>query len=144
MLVAVKISRPSRESGDALPFAALSEGVPVHFSEGRFAPAGRQLAPACRAAQFEGRCGPALVAAIGMLAALRLWFMAVLPLTDTTEARYAEIVRIGLLHGFWLMPHADATTPFFAKPPLSTWLSMLATRGLGWSEFAVRLPQLLA
>lgn len=75
--------------------------------------------------------------------AARLWLSAVMPLADTTEARYGEIVRVGLEHGFWLMPHATPAEPFFAKPPASTWLSMLTATAFGVSEPVLRLPSLL-
>jgi 4-amino-4-deoxy-L-arabinose transferase-like glycosyltransferase len=84
-----------------------------------------------------------LFASLMVAAGVRLWLSTVLPLSDTTEARYGEIVRIGLEHGFWLMPHMTASEPFFAKPPASTWLSMLAATALGLSEASLRLPSLL-
>ena len=64
-----------------------------------------------------------LIAAIVVLALLRLWMMATHPLTDTTEARYGELARVTAEGDFWLMPHMTPTEPFFAKPPLSTWLA---------------------
>jgi len=83
---------------------------------------------------------------IGLVALLagRLWLMWILPLTDTTEARYGEIARLTAEMGFWLMPHSDPLTPFFAKPALSTWLEAASCRILGTSELALRLPALLA
>jgi 4-amino-4-deoxy-L-arabinose transferase-like glycosyltransferase len=75
--------------------------------------------------------------------ASRLWMSSVMPLADTTEARYGEIVRVGLAHDFWLMPHASVNEPFFAKPPASTWLSMLAAKAFGMTEWALRLPYML-
>jgi 4-amino-4-deoxy-L-arabinose transferase-like glycosyltransferase len=42
-------------------------------------------------------------------------------LLDKTEARYAEIARINTNQ--WIMPQIDYGIPFWAKPPLSTWLS---------------------
>lgn len=84
-----------------------------------------------------------LAAALAVALGTRLWLSAHLPVADTTEARYSEIVRVGLEHGFWLMPHATATEPFFAKPPASTWLSMLSATAFGATEAMIRLPSLL-
>jgi 4-amino-4-deoxy-L-arabinose transferase-like glycosyltransferase len=82
-------------------------------------------------------------AALALLLVARLVLMALGPLADTTEARYGELARQTAVHGYWLMPHMDAQTPFFAKPPLSTWSSAAAMELLGVHEFAARLPALL-
>ncbi|WP_170298759.1 ArnT family glycosyltransferase [Massilia eburnea] len=82
-------------------------------------------------------------AALALLLVARLALMALGPLADTTEARYGELARQTVVHGYWLMPHMDAQTPFFAKPPLSTWSSAVAMELLGVNEFAARLPALL-
>lgn len=65
------------------------------------------------------------------------------PLTDNTEARYAEIARKMAETGQWLVPQIDYGVPFWAKPPLSTWLSAASFKVLGVSEFAARLPSFL-
>jgi 4-amino-4-deoxy-L-arabinose transferase-like glycosyltransferase len=44
-------------------------------------------------------------------------------LLDKTKARYAEIARIMWDTNQWIMPQIDYGIPFWAKPPLSTWLS---------------------
>lgn len=82
-------------------------------------------------------------AALALLLLARLLMMALGPLADTTEARYGELARQTVAGGYWLMPHMDAQTPFFAKPPLSTWSSAAAMELLGVHEFAARLPALL-
>ncbi|WP_137887258.1 glycosyltransferase family 39 protein [Pseudomonas sp. 2FE] len=69
--------------------------------------------------------------------------MAFVPLTDTTEARYAEIARKMLETGNWITPLHDYAVPFWAKPPLSTWLAAAAMGLFGETELAVRLPSLL-
>ncbi len=74
---------------------------------------------------------------------VRLICMIVVPLTDTTEARYAEIARKMLETGDWITPQHDYGIPFWAKPPLSTWLSALSMKLLGVNEWAARLPSLL-
>ena len=74
---------------------------------------------------------------------LRLALMAALPLNDTTEARYAEIARKMLESGDWVTLWHDYGVPFWAKPPLSTWLGAAAMGLFGENELAVRLPSLL-
>lgn len=74
---------------------------------------------------------------------IRLIAMWLVPLTDTTEARYAEIARKMLETGDWITPQFDYGVPFWAKPPLSTWVSALSMKFLGVNEFASRLPSLL-
>lgn len=66
-----------------------------------------------------------------------------IPLADTTEARYAEIARKMLQTGDWITPQHDYGVPFWAKPPLSTWLAASSMKMLGINEFAARLPSLL-
>ena len=74
---------------------------------------------------------------------VRMLAMFVIPLNDSTEARYGEIARIMLETGNWLTPMQDYNVPFWAKPPLSTWLSSLSMYMFGVNEFAARLPSLL-
>jgi 4-amino-4-deoxy-L-arabinose transferase-like glycosyltransferase len=66
-----------------------------------------------------------------------------IPLNDATEARYGEIARKMLETGNWVTLQHDYGIPFWAKPPLSTWLSALSMQLFGINEFAVRLPALL-
>lgn len=66
-----------------------------------------------------------------------------IPLNDVTEARYGEIARKMLETGNWVTPLHDYGIPFWAKPPLSTWLSAISMKLFGINEFAVRLPGLL-
>jgi 4-amino-4-deoxy-L-arabinose transferase-like glycosyltransferase len=75
-----------------------------------------------------------------LLAAIRLFFNAVIPLTDKTEARYGEVARLMAETGNWIVPQIDYGVPFWAKPPLSTWLSAGSISLLGEHEFALRLP----
>lgn len=74
---------------------------------------------------------------------IRILAMAVVPLTDTTESRYGEIARKMLETHNWVTPQHDYGVPFWAKPPLSTWLSAGSMKLLGISELTVRLPSLL-
>ena len=41
------------------------------------------------------------------IAAIRLFFNAVIPLTDKTEARYGEIARLMAETGNWIVPQID-------------------------------------
>ncbi|MGQ3891650.1 ArnT family glycosyltransferase [Legionella sp. CNM-4043-24] len=84
-----------------------------------------------------------LIAGLMFLLVCRLLTMGLIPLNDTTEARYAEIARKMLETGNWVTPLHDYGVPFWAKPPLSTWLSALSMKFFGVNELAVRLPSLL-
>ena len=74
------------------------------------------------------------------LFASRLFAMVVIPFTDTTEARYAEIARKMLETGDWITPQFEYGVPFWGKPPLHTWLSAAGMGAFGVNEFAARLP----
>lgn len=80
-----------------------------------------------------------LLAAIAALAVVRLLLMFWLPLTDSTEARYAEIARKMVETGDWITPQFDYGVPFWGKPPLHTWLSALGMRLFGVGEFGARI-----
>ncbi len=66
------------------------------------------------------------------------------PLTDPTEARYAEIARKMFETGNWITPQFDYGVPFWAKPPLHTWLSAAGIAIFGTTAFTARLGILLA
>lgn len=70
----------------------------------------------------------------------RLILMLIFPLTDTTEARYAEVARIMMETGDWITPYFDYNIPFWGKPPLSFWLQALSFKLFGVNEFAPRFP----
>lgn len=65
------------------------------------------------------------------------------PLMDTTESRYAEIAREMVATGDWTTPQLDPGDPFWAKPPLSFWLTALSFKAAGIGEVSARLPSLL-
>lgn len=81
----------------------------------------------------------ALLAVLGALLLMRLLLMAWLPLTDTTEARYAEIARKMVETGDWITPQFAYGVPFWGKPPLHTWASALGMKLFGVGAFSARL-----
>ncbi|WP_457668741.1 ArnT family glycosyltransferase [Thiolapillus sp.] len=70
--------------------------------------------------------------------------MILIPLTDSTEARYAEIARLMVTTNDWITPWFKPDVPFWGKPPLAFWMEALSFKAFGINEFAVRLPSLLA
>ena len=80
---------------------------------------------------------------LGLVALARLFTLGLYPLTDTTEARYAEVARKMAELGNWVTPLYDYGVPFWAKPPLTTWLSAISIKLFGVTEFAARLPYFL-
>ncbi|WP_457097615.1 ArnT family glycosyltransferase [Lysobacter sp. P5_B9] len=74
---------------------------------------------------------------------VRLLTLGAYPLTDTTEARYAEIARKMLETGQWIVPQIEYGAPFWGKPPLSFWLTAASFKLFGINEFAARIPALL-
>lgn len=73
----------------------------------------------------------------------RVLTLGLYPLTDNTEARYAEIARKMVETGHWLVPQIDYGVPFWGKPPLSMWLTAISYQLFGVNAFAARLPSLL-
>lgn len=82
--------------------------------------------------------------ALALILASRLITMAVFPLVDTTEPRYAEIARLMAVTGDWITPWFEPGVPFWGKPPLSFWLQAASIKAFGLSEFSARLPSWLA
>lgn len=80
---------------------------------------------------------------LSFLLICRVISMCFIPLNDVSEARYAEIARKMLETGNWVTLLHDYGVPFWAKPPLSTWLSAFSMKLFGVNELAVRLPGLL-
>lgn len=89
----------------------------------------------------RAQCGFIFVV-FAFLLVCRLIAMDALPLNDSTEARYGEIARIMLETGNWVTPMQAYGEPFWAKPPLSMWLSALSMKCFGVNAFAARLPSL--
>ncbi len=82
--------------------------------------------------------------ALGATALLRLWLAVVVPLMDTTEARYGEMARKMVESGDWLVPQHDYGVPYLAKPPLAFWFSAAGIELLGPGELGPRILILLA
>ena len=80
-----------------------------------------------------------ILAALGAVFVVRLLFIFWLPLTDTTEARYAEIARKMVETNNWITPQFDYGVPFWGKPPLHTWLSALGMKVFGVGPFGGRI-----
>lgn len=74
---------------------------------------------------------------------LPLVSIAIVPLYDTSEPRYAEIARIMAESGDWITPWFTPGQPFWGKPPFSFWAQALSIKAFGTAEFAVRLPSWL-
>ncbi|WP_111493905.1 ArnT family glycosyltransferase [Marinobacter bohaiensis] len=74
----------------------------------------------------------------------RLLGMALFPLVDTTEPRYAEIARLMAETGDWITPWFESGEPFWGKPPLSFWAQAASIKLFGVSPFAIRVPSWLA
>ncbi|MDF1683893.1 MAG: glycosyltransferase family 39 protein [Legionellaceae bacterium] len=73
----------------------------------------------------------------------RVLSMSLMPLNDSTEARYAEIAREMAETGQWITPMLDYVTPFLGKPPLSFWLTAGSMKLFGLGEGIARLSSLV-
>lgn len=92
--------------------------------------------------QLKGNSLYLVVFVIGIIL-FRLLLIADIPLLDKTEARYSEIARLMVETNDWIVLQIDYGVPFWAKPPLSTWLSALSFKIFGVNAFAARLPSYL-
>lgn len=84
-----------------------------------------------------------LFVSVIILIFFRLLLTITIPLLDKTEARYAEIARIMWETNQWIVPEIDYGIPFWAKPPMSTWMSAGSYILFGVNEFAARFPSFL-
>lgn len=80
-----------------------------------------------------------LITILAFTLLVRLFTLGAYPLADMTEGRYAEVARKMDETDNWVTPQVDYGVPFWAKPPLSTWLTALSFRLFGVSEFTARL-----
>jgi len=86
-----------------------------------------------------------LVLCLGLL--IRVGVGALAPITDPTEGRYALISQEMAASGDWVTPKLwieGEQVPYLGKPPLFFWTTALSIRLFGPSEFAVRLPAIIA
>ena len=74
---------------------------------------------------------------------IRLMTMGSYPLMDTTESRYAEIAREMAATDIWVTPQLNPGEPFWAKPPLSFWVTAFCFKIFGINEFAARFSSFL-
>jgi|LakMenE18May11ns_1017448.scaffolds.fasta_scaffold9913543_2 4-amino-4-deoxy-L-arabinose transferase-like glycosyltransferase len=84
-----------------------------------------------------------LYVSVILIAVFRLLLTATIPLLDKTESRYAEIARIMQETNQWIVLQIDYGVPFWAKPPLSTWLTAGSFVVFGINEFAARFPSFI-
>ncbi len=82
--------------------------------------------------------------ALGAAALSRLVLAAVVPLMDTTEARYGEMARKMVESRDWLVPLHDYGVPYLAKPPLAFWFSAAGIALFGPDELGPRILILTA
>ncbi len=69
--------------------------------------------------------------------------MVTLPLTDSTEARYAQTAYLMAQTNDWITPYYDVGIPFWGKPPFSFWAEAAAYQLFGMQDFSARVPALL-
>ncbi|MFM8622268.1 MAG: ArnT family glycosyltransferase [Holophagaceae bacterium] len=69
--------------------------------------------------------------------------LSVRPLWEPDEARYAEIAREMVSTGDWLVPHLNGVL-YFEKPPLQYWLSAIPIEIFGPTDWAPRVPLVIA
>ncbi|NOX15713.1 MAG: glycosyltransferase family 39 protein [Epsilonproteobacteria bacterium] len=69
--------------------------------------------------------------------------MIFLPLTDTTEARYANTALIMSKLNDWITPYYDYGVSFWGKPPLAFWFEALSYKIFGIHDFTPRFPSML-
>src|SRR5213596_2871484 len=62
---------------------------------------------------------------------------------DDGDALYAHVAQQMVARGDWVTPHANGVR-FLDKPPMMYWLMALSYELLGVTEFAARLPSVLA
>jgi len=94
-----------------------------------------------------GRRIPAAVFILAVALLARCAAMCLLPLTDPTEGRYAQVSQEMVATGDWVTPRIwmnETHLPFMGKPPLFFWFAAGAMKLFGVNEFAARLPSLAA
>lgn len=80
-----------------------------------------------------------LIGTAALIVAIRIVLLIFAPHQDPSEARYAEISRKMVETHNWITPQHDYGVPFWAKPPLSMWMSATGIRMFGANEFGSRI-----
>ncbi|MDQ7005557.1 MAG: glycosyltransferase family 39 protein [Ghiorsea sp.] len=80
---------------------------------------------------------------LSVIVLVRMFVMVVFPLTDTTEARYANMALIMATSGDWITPYFDVGIPFWGKPPLSFWAAAASYEVFGVFDVVPRIPSLI-
>jgi len=73
---------------------------------------------------------------------IRVVSIFLLPLTDTTEARYANTALMMSNLNDWITPFFKYHDPFLGKPPFAFWFEALSYKIFGIADFVPRLPSL--
>lgn len=79
------------------------------------------------------------VVLLSLIILTRLIGILYVPIVDPSEARYAEIARKMVETGNWVTLLYNYDFPFWAKPPLSTWVSALGMSLFGINAFGARI-----
>ena len=79
---------------------------------------------------------------IGLLAATYLVLLAIRPLAENDEFRYAEIAREMLVSGNWVSPTLSGVR-YFEKPVFGHWVNAISLSLFGETALAARLPSAL-
>jgi 4-amino-4-deoxy-L-arabinose transferase-like glycosyltransferase len=108
------------------------------------APGAGEAAPADSLTDADSRASTLLWAALGALLFVRLISLALVPVADSSEARYADIGRRMLELDDWITPWFDDGVPFWGKPPLYAWMTATGMGVFGIDGFGARLPHFLA
>ncbi|MFA5454268.1 MAG: glycosyltransferase family 39 protein [Sulfurimonas sp.] len=78
-----------------------------------------------------------------LLITVRVVAIFVIPLADTTEARYGHIAYIMATSNDWITPYFDQNVPFWGKPPFSFWMQAISYKIFGMHDFSARVPSMI-
>ena len=85
--------------------------------------------------------------AIACIAVASAVSIGIRPIADPSEGRYAAIARTMADSGDWVTPRVlvdGRSEPYLGKPPFAFWTAAASIRAFGASEWAARVPSLLA
>ncbi len=83
-----------------------------------------------------------VIVLIGICLLLYFFRLGDMPLGDIDEAMHAATSKDMVRSGDWITPQYNGEN-FYDKPPLYNWLAAFAFMGLGFNEWAARLPAAL-